>query len=461
MRAADQLTPARLAEALALAVGRPLWIAYSGGADSHVLLHAAAGLRECLALDLRAVHVHHGLHPAADAWAAHCEGVCARLAIPLKLLRLELQPSAGESIEAAAREARYGAFRTLLREGEVLATGQHRDDQAETLLLALLRGAGVHGLAAMPARTELGAGVLLRPLLDLPRAALLRYAQSHGLEWVEDPSNTDARLDRSRLRQLVIPRLRERWPALDRTLARSAAHCAEAAALLDDLADQLLAGLRVDAPGALSISALRRLDAPRQRLVLRRWLDRQGLAPPDTARLRRIAEELLVARADSQPLVAWPGCEVRRHRDELYALAPLPAPPTAGTRMLPLPNDSSLSLPPSLGTLKWVLDDASASAQVSVCFGVGGLRCARPGRPAADLKTLFQEAGVPAWLRPQVPLLCLDGALAGVGGVRLCGTGLRQLAWEGHPWGGQGWFNPLLRKPQKRGQSPFFTKKGL
>lgn len=450
MRAADQLTDTRLAAALAPAAGGRLWIAYSGGLDSHGLLHAAARLRAPLRLDLAAVHVHHGLQPAADAWVAHCEGVCAGLGVPLTVLRLGLQPPAGESPEAAAREARYGAFAALLQPGEALATAQHRDDQAETLLLALLRGAGPHGLAAMPARAPLGAGTLLRPLLDLPRAALLDYARAHDLQWVEDPSNTDAALDRNRLRHLVIPRLRERWPALDRTLARSAAHCAEAAVLLDELGDELLAGLGAAAdtgmalPQALSVTGLRRLTAPQQRLVLRRWLLRLGFPTPDADRLRRITTEVLEAGADRQPLVAWPGCEVRRHRDALHALAPLPEPPAPGTCLLPLPDARALSLPPPLGTLSWVLDDAAMTARASVCFGVPGLRCARPGRPAADLKTLFQEAGVPAWLRPQMPLLRLDGALAGVGGVRLCGIGLKQLIWEGHPWGGQGWLSPVV-----------------
>jgi tRNA(Ile)-lysidine synthase len=168
----------------------------------------------------------------------------------LTLKRLALTPASGESLEAVARDARYAAFRALLGPGEVLATAQHRDDQAETLLLALLRGAGVHGLAAMPSQATLGAGLLLRPLLDLPRAAIADYAREHRLRWVEDPSNADPAHDRNRLRALVIPKLRRRWPALDRTLARSASHCAEAAELLDGFADELLAGLAADAPAS-------------------------------------------------------------------------------------------------------------------------------------------------------------------------------------------------------------------
>lgn len=462
MPPAAPLQPESLAAALAETVGGRFWIAYSGGLDSHVLLHAVTGLRDRLRLDLGAVHIHHGLQPDADAWAAHCAAVCADLDVPLEVRRVAARHAAGESPEAVARAARYAAFRALLQPGDALATAQHRDDQAETLLLALLRGAGVHGLAAMAPVAPFGSGRLLRPLLHVPRAALVDYAREHGLSWIEDPSNADTRFDRNRLRHLVIPPLRARWPALDRTLSRSAAHCAEAAGLLDELADELLAGLGTAAdaghtlrwalPRALSVAGLRRLSAPRQRLVLRRWLLRRGFPPPDADRLRRITTEVLEAGADRQPLVAWPGCEVRRHRDALHALPPLPEPPAPGTCLLPDPAVRSLALPPPLGTLSWVQDDTAMRAQVSVHFGVAGLRCARPGRPAADLKALFQEAGVPAWLRPQVPLLCLDGALAGIGGVRICGTGLEQLAWDGHPWSGQGWFSPVLDVSQIGGR---------
>ncbi|MCG6943659.1 MAG: tRNA lysidine(34) synthetase TilS [Thiohalocapsa sp.] len=446
--ARERLDLDRLGRALADAVGHRLWIAYSGGLDSHVLLHAAVGLRVRLRLDLRAVHVHHGLLPDADAWTAHSARVCAGLGVPLEVSRLALTPGPGESVEAVARDARYAVFRSLLRPGDVLATAQHRDDQAETLLLALLRGAGVHGLAAMPARAPLGAGLLLRPLLALPRAALADYARAHRLRWVEDPSNADPARDRNRLRNLVIPGLRERWPALDRTLARSAAHCAEAAALLDGFADELLTGLAADTPRALSIRRLRALDDARLRLVLRRWFKCQGWPPPDSDRVHRIITELLPAAADRQPRVSWPGCEVRRHRDALHALAPLPRVPDSA----PLHAAASpLVLPPPLGDLDWAWADAAdAKAGVSVCFGASGLRCERTGRPGAALKGLFQELGVPAWLRPYVPSLLVDGRLVGIGGVTLCDGTLRWLRWRGHPWEDRGWFLPELARGDGR-----------
>jgi tRNA(Ile)-lysidine synthase len=425
---------------VAAATAGRLWIAYSGGLDSHVLLHAVANLRGRLGADLRAVHVHHGLQAAADDWVRHCAEVCRGLGVPLDVRHVAVSPASGESLEAVARDVRYAVFRDLLAAGNCLATAQHRDDQAETLLLALLRGAGVHGLAAMPTTAPLGAGRLLRPLLDLPRAALVEYACAHGLRWIEDPSNTDLNRDRNRLRVLVMPRLRRRWPAMDRTLARSAAHCAEAAALLDDFADELLAGLAAEGGLALTIAGLRALEAPRRRLVLRRWLARRGFPPPDVERLRRISDELLPAAPDRQPLVAWPGCEVRRHRDRLYALQPLPPAPETSPRVV---HGSAVQLPPPLGELSWEQPGGEGQC-LHLAFAAAGLGCERPGRPAATLKTLFQTAGVPAWLRPFVPLLLLDGQLAGVGGTALCGLGLSRLAWTGHPWMAFPWFKPEL-----------------
>jgi tRNA(Ile)-lysidine synthase len=437
MRAADRLSLDRLAAVLGPLAGRRLWIGYSGGLDSLVLLHASARLRERLRLRLSAVHIHHGLQPAADSWASHCAAVCRAMDVPLIVRRLELLPAAGESLEAQAREARYTAFRALLTPGDTLATAHHRDDQAETLLLALLRGAGPHGLAAMPARAALGNGELFRPLLDLPRAALLDYAREQRLHWIDDPSNADEALDRARLRIGALPLLRERWPALDRTLARSAAHCAEAATLLDGLADELLAGLAADTPDALSITRLVALEGARQRLVLRRWLTRQGFLPPDQTHLQRIIDEVLGAAPDRQPLVSWRGCEVRRHRDALLAMSPLP----------PLPPDDPIrasggrvALPAPLGVLSWSLRAGAEALGLRVAFGARGLRCARAGRPQADLKSLFQEAGIPAWLRRRVPLLLGDGHLLGVAGVAICDPRLTALRWQGHPWEQRGWF---------------------
>ena len=209
------------------------WLAYSGGCDSHVLVHAAAQLRAVVAERIfHVVHVDHGLQTASAEWARHCAAVCEELALPFTLLRVDARGSLGESPEAAARHARYRALASLMQAGDCLLTAHHQDDQAETLLLQLLRGGGPHGLAAMPALSPFAAGMHARPMLTFSREELRRYAQRHALQWIDDPSNADSGFDRNYLRNSVMPVLRERWPAVARVLARGAGHQAEAAQLL-------------------------------------------------------------------------------------------------------------------------------------------------------------------------------------------------------------------------------------
>jgi len=312
--------PQRFAAALA-AHRRPsrYWVAYSGGLDSHVLLHLAGQLARSDPgfPELRAVHVHHGLLPQAEQWTGHCAEVCRGLAISLQILRVDGRTAAGESPEAAARAARYGAWRALLAPGEVLLTAQHQGDQAETLLLQLLRGAGVEGLAAMAAWSPCGDGHLLRPLLEVGRSDLLEYAEAVPLLWVEDPSNRDLRYDRNFLRNAVIPLLKQRWPGLDRVLSRSARHCAEAQACLQQCTEELYAAVgRAD--GGLSVAGLRGCAEPDRNLLLRRWIRATGLRPPSARVLRRVAAEMLSAGPDRSPRVAWCDGSIRRYRDGLY-----------------------------------------------------------------------------------------------------------------------------------------------
>ena len=409
-----------------------LWIAYSGGLDSHVLLHACATVRAQLPAPLAAIHINHGLHPDAPRWAAHCQQVCAALGIALEVCAVHVNERAAQGREAAARAARYAAWRALLAPGEQLATAHQRDDQAETLLLALLRGSGVHGLAAMPASAPLGAGLLVRPLLDQSRAALADYARAHGLLWIEDPSNQDLTLERNFLRQQVMPLLTARWPAAARVVARTAAHCAEAALLIDRLSDARRADLTGTRSGTLSLAGLRRLDLPLRRAVLRRWLAHAGFAPPRAPLLARIADEMLAARADAQPCVRWPGCEIRRYRDDLHALVPLPPPPRAA---LAWDGRAPLVLPPGLGTL-WAQPPADAPQCWQVRFGATGARCRpRADGPSRALKQWFQEHAIPAWLRPYVPLVfTAQGTLLGIGGLSVCAAFAPRFQWRDHPW---------------------------
>lgn len=400
-------------------------VAFSGGLDSQVLLHALAGLRPELGVPVDAIHVHHGLSPNADQWAAQCTNVCARLEIPCRVVHVDARASAGESPEAAARTARYAAFEQALLPGQILLTAHHQDDQAETLLLMLLRGAGPAGLAGMPQQRPLGQGKLLRPMLALSRADLSVYAQAHGLEWVDDESNLDTSYDRNFLRHEVLPRLRHRWPTVDATLARAAAHQAEASQLLSDLASADLQHLAGSRPGTLSVSGLLGLDSARRRNALRHWLRQRGLPPTDSIQLHRIELEVLQARTDAEPLVHWQGAEVRRYRDDLHAMQPLgPAPEMA----LPWDMNTPLQLPHGLGQLEAITVQGQGIAathcrgkRLQVVFRQGGERCQPLGRQHRhELKKLMQEAGMPPWERLRTPLLMLDGELVAVVGQWIC-----------------------------------------
>jgi tRNA(Ile)-lysidine synthase len=418
------------------------WIAYSGGMDSTVLLHALAAVRDRLSFEIRALHLDHGLHADSPTWAAHCARTCARLAVPFETRRLDVAQVPGESLEALARQARYQTMAGLLGTGDLLLTAQHRDDQAETLLLALMRGSGPAGLAAMPRMAPLGAGRLVRPLLGHSRTDLLDYARSRNLDWLEDPANRSLRFDRNFLRHQVLPLLAERWPSCSKAIARSAAHCAEAQGIIEHLAADQLPEVAGRSPGTLSIARLGSLDLPLRKLVLRRWLREHALPPPDSRHLDRILSEVLSARADADPLVSWPGCEVRRYRDDLFAMAPLPPVPAPGSIHW---DRGALPLPSALGHLELRaateqrLDPLDLFADgLEVRFGVKGLFCRTArGRHRRPLKKLYQEAGVPPWVRPYVPLLFAATDLIAVGDFWVCCLdGMAQkfrIRWEPDP----------------------------
>lgn len=436
------------AESLAtsLATIDPAWrdgkfcVAFSGGLDSTVLLHAMATLGAPDNFALRAVHVDHGLQPGSANSAELCRQSCRRAGIPLEVIALGLAATAGESIEAAAREARYAALAGQLMPDEWLLTAHHRDDQLETVLIQLLRGAGVAGLAAMPVRARLGAGWHARPLLDVDRSELAAYAASFGLEWQLDPMNDETRFDRAWLRARVLPAIRERWPAAAATVARSAGHFAEASRLLAEMAAADACGLLDD--DRLSLEGLGRLSRERRVNVLRWWLRRQGLRPPPAARLAAAMPSFFEARRDAAPCLCWDDGEVRRYRGRLYALAPLPAalPPANAV------NGTVLDLGTGLGRLELVpgTDGGLAEPQpaaVSIRFRAGGesLR-PHPGRPRKRLKDLCQEAGVVPWMRDRLPLVFVGERLAAVGDLWVdadlaAGTGMPALkpVWSDRP----------------------------
>lgn len=418
-----------LEQALLRWSGKPLLLGLSGGLDSTVLLHALASQAAVRSTGLRAVHVDHGLHTEAAGWGRHCERLCAGLGIELTVVRVEVAGDAGQGLEAAARDARYRAFAGVLREGESLALGHHRDDQAETVLLRLLRASGSDGLSAMQARRPFAGGLLWRPLLAVPRVALLDYAQARSLAWIEDPSNAEHGLDRNFLRHRVLPVLAERWPQAARALARSAQLLAEDARLLQEGARERLQSLRVAEADCLSVAALLALPGAWRSRVLREWLAELRLPPLPGAASAVIESDLLAARADADAQYRWAGAVLWRWRDLLHAEREQTALPAdwrcawSGAEPLLLPTGDQLAFRQGSAT--------ATAAPASGCFTVatrqGGERITLPRRQHSHtLKHCLQAAGVPAWQRQRLPLLWAEDGELLAAGDRLISARLQQ-----------------------------------
>jgi tRNA(Ile)-lysidine synthase len=415
-------TPASLANTLGgLAQVRRYLIAYSGGADSHVLLNALSRIRGELDAELLAVHVDHQLQPQSADWARHCAEVASAYGIPYLSLRVQVETAGGESLEAAAREARYAALQGLMQAGDALLTAHHQDDQAETLLIQLLRGAGPRGLSAMAAQGRFGPGWLLRPLLGFSRAQLQAYAEGEGIEWVEDPSNADTRYDRNFLRHELMPLLKGRWPSAAQTLSRAARHQAEAVEMMDELAQR---DLCMQVRDTLPVSALLGLSEARQKNLLRYWIHANHYPLPAERRLESILSDLLPAAQDANPVVCWSGAQLRRYRDTLYLQTPLPLHDPG----LALAWDGGeLAIASAPGVLEGVevvgqglRVDCFEGHRVELRFRQGGETCRPQGRGVTrDVKKLMQEAGIPPWLRGRLPLVYVDGELAAIPGVCL------------------------------------------
>lgn len=413
-------------------------VAFSGGCDSVVLLDAMAGMRQALGVPLVAIHVDHGLSPASAVWAARCEAFCRERHLDVSVHRLALRPGRGDSVEAAARKERYRVLREAMQGGDAIVTAHQRDDQAETLLLLLLRGSGPRGLASMPEARRFGPGLLLRPLLDFDRRELEAYARLAGLGWIEDESNRDDRFDRNFLRRNVLPVVLQRWPAAVQTIARAASFCAEAEEAVGTLAASDVQ--RIATGRVLNVSGLAALPEPRRRAALRHWFGVCGLPSPDHRKLAEILRQLETARPDAQPLVAWPGAEVRRWRGGLYAGKPLLPVPTAIT--LGWSGDCELRLPTALGTLS--LEGLSDQAEFEVRFRRGGETCRIGGRDR-QLKKLLQASGVPPWLRSRLPLVYQRNILVAAADRFVCDgwPAALRLTWQR----GRGWPDYAERLP--------------
>lgn len=387
-----------------------LCVAYSGGPDSTALLHALAQLPEANARELRALHIDHGLHADSATWAERCKQMAREWGVPCLVLRVHVDHARGYGLEAAARDARYRAFAASLQKGERLLLAHHRDDQAETVLLKLLRGAGPEGLGGMRATRRLGEGLLWRPLLDTSRDELRRYVAQHELPCIDDPSNHDARLSRNFLRHEILPRLTQHWPqAVDSIVHSASLHRAatetlerqwrsEQARLLDTTNGSL------DAHGWLALSPALRHP------LLDDWLHARGLTAPTTAQREQI-ERQCGARDGQLPCIRWPGAEVHVWRGRLWAVPPQPVIDPQWSahwhgEPLALPDGGSLRLDPP----------GQLDASISIRLRRGGEQL----RPAGDahtreLRDLFQQGGMPPWRRLACPMLYAGDELIGVG----------------------------------------------
>jgi tRNA(Ile)-lysidine synthase len=407
-----------------------LVLGFSGGLDSTVLLQALVNIAPEFQRPLLAVHVHHGLSPNADAWAEHVSALCERHQLPLHIHHVQVTATA--SIEAAARDARCAAFAQSLQAGDALLLAQHQDDQAETVLFRLLRGAGVRGLGAMHATSvfpgvfPLEADVFIpcwRPFLSISRQALEHYARAQALQWIEDESNQDTRYARNFLRQDIIPRLQTQWPMLTQTLAATARRLQEADSVLDELAAEM-AQACIDSRRRLFIPAFMALSPARQHLLLRYWLRQQTLPLPSAVVLEKIKYEVIAAREDAAPCLMWSGCEIRRYREHVYAMSPLtPAPVSAqwqcewdGKTALRLPDGKTLQIEAGY--------DVMAEQGFLVRYRRGGEHFrASEDSPSRELKNIFQEEGVPPWERERMPLIFKGGGLIAVAGLEKYATG--------------------------------------
>jgi tRNA(Ile)-lysidine synthase len=452
--------------ASAAVAATPLAIACSGGLDSMVLLHLAASYCREHGVPLLVLHVHHGLSSNADAWLDHCAAASATIGARFDARRVHVEKS-GAGIEAAARKLRYAALGAMCHAhgATLMLTAHHLDDQAETVLLQLLRGSGTAGLSGMDAANAapelLGnpALVMARPLLQQSRAALAQYAAANALVWVEDESNADPRFARNALRHQVMPALEASFPGFQQRFARSAAHAQSAQRLLSELAEQ---DLRATLTGeALDVFLLRTMSLDRVTNLLRHWFHVRGLAMPSTAWLLELVTQLIEARPDAQLLVTHPECHLRRHRDRLVITPKLPD--LAGMRdpddediegvavregqSFTWSGEAQLDFPDYGGVLHFDVADAGLDAAwlrtqaLQIDFRKGGERLKLAlNRPTRSLKAHYQASDVPAWERPRLPVVWAGRELLFAAGIGMdcshmaeAGTAAVALRWVATP----------------------------
>lgn len=429
----------------------PRWcVGFSGGVDSTVLLHLLQSWCQDneAAPPLGAIHVNHGMQAEAGEWQSHCEWVCRMLPVPFVARSVDVSSSAGGS-EAAAREARYRVFEEELGEGDVLFLAHHLDDQVETFFLRLVRGAGVHGLAAIPATRKLGPGQLVRPLLQVTRQQVEDYAREQGLEWVEDPSNAKITMDRNFLRKELLPLLASRWPGYRQTIARASGHMAGTVTALEAAlpVPQTVYSVTGD-PGVTVADLLEGTDEAAA-VRLRGWLQLWSLLAPDQAQLEEFLRQLRESAPQKKPRLACSTYALQRYRAAVYLLPDTGSsfhmePFTLGPGdVYDVPGVGRVSLEPSDGDGLFL----KSSDRLVLSWRQGGERCRPHGRAGSNsLKKLLQARDVPPWWRDRVPLLYRGDELLAVGDLWLCESSrwrcadgrwktLWRLSWQPYPDG--------------------------
>ncbi|HXE67242.1 MAG TPA: tRNA lysidine(34) synthetase TilS [Rhodanobacteraceae bacterium] len=406
-----------------------LCVAFSGGPDSTALLHALAQSPEARERGLRALHVDHGLHADSSDWANRCADFCGSLGVPLTAVRVQVDDARGEGTEAAARRVRYAAFAENLAEGEWLVLGHHRDDQIETVLLKLLRGAGPEGVGGMRALRPFARGLLWRPLLETPRASLRKYLLDNALLCIDDPANADPRFARNVLRREILPRILAHWPYADASILHAAQLCRTTADYIDSNAQAALATLRRDAD-TLDVAGWLALPEALRAPALDAWLHARGLsAPPDASRAE-LAKQAANAAEDSTPMIVWPGTEIRIWDGRLHATPPLAFPAANWHAQW---NGAPLELPQDCGELRLeATDPASMDAinaplnpTLTVRFREGGERIKPAGDPhTRELRDLFQQARIAPWLRARCPFIYEGGELIAVADLWISKRGM-------------------------------------
>jgi len=424
-------------------------IAFSGGLDSSVLLYMMykASLQHSQ-ISLSAIHVNHGISANSHEWSEFCQNVCQKLEVPFQSYTIDVSHVKGESLEASARECRYALLSSQLRDDQVLLTAHHQDDQCETLLLQMLRGSGLSGIASMPEIQVFSCGYLARPLLNITRESIRRYAIDENIDWIEDESNSDTNLDRNYIRHNVIPLIKARWPSASKTIARTAKHAHETIYLANMQGQHDYVKTKIIGTDVISLSALRQFSRTRQKNILRYWIREHNKSMPSSIVMERILSESIESSVDRNPKVAWDNVEVRRFRDGLYILDTLPE----ADANLTLNIEQACDYLP-LGTLSCeytygdgINTDFLQDRFLSIRFRRGGESILPYNSPYPHrVKKLMSEYGVPPWLRDLMPLVYVDDELVAIPGI--C-VDKNWLAPAHHSSIKLGWYLPLELKNQ-------------